>query len=396
MTAYPRFQGDVISPWIVRMLTGFAKREHRVSVFTSSYRGLGNQVMNGVKIYRFRYAPKNLEILTHDMAVPERMKQGMKFKLLVIPYLASGFIHSLTFPVEHDIVHVHWPIPHIIFGLPMKYRWKVPLLLYVHGGELNFLNKLPGFMKQIFISLMKKADTITVNSSYTKNLVESYRLNIPVEIIPFGNPHGETRLHPYQKKDRNVILFVGRLIEVKGLEDLIRAFKIVREKYEDAELRVVGDGPLKENLLKLAKELDVPVTFTGYKTGEELESEYLNATVFVLPSKPDKIGQTETLGVVTIEALSYGVPVVASNIGGIPDVIKDGKTGLLFKPGDFHDLADKIITLLDNPPLREKLVREGQMHIRTNYSWDRIVERLEKIYLRLLRRDKKTHKSRMN
>lgn len=380
VTAYPRYKGDVISPWIVKMLSGFIKKGHDVSVFTSSYRGLGNQIMDGVKIYRFRYAPKNLEILTHDMAVPERMKQGMKFKLLVVPYIASGFLHSFSFPLRQDIIHVHWPIPHIIFGLPMKYRWKIPMLLYIHGGELNFLNKLPAFLKKYFVFLMNKADLITVNSSYTKNLVESYGFKIPVEIIPFGNPHADSQMFPFKLKSRKVVLFVGRLIEVKGLDDLLGAFKIVREKHKDVELRIVGDGPLKDRIIALSRELGVPVTLTGYKSGIDLENEYLNASVFVLPSKPDKIGQIETLGVVTIEALSYGIPVVASNIGGIPDVIKDGKTGLLFEPGDFQDLARKIMSLLENLSLCEKLVREGQMHVKNNYSWERIVDRLEELY----------------
>ncbi len=383
-TAYPRFQGDVISPWIVKMLTGFAKRGHRVSVFTSSYRGLGKQVMYGIRIYRFRYAPKNLEILTHDMAVPERMKQGMKFKLLVVPYLASGFINSMTFPVKHDIVHVHWPIPHIIFGLPMKYRWKVPMLLYVHGGELNFLNKLPDPIKRIFIALMKKADMITVNSSYTKNLVESYGLDIPVEIVPFSNPHADSVMYPYKEKSKKIILFVGRLIEAKGLDDLVRAYRIVREKFREVELRIVGDGPMGERIEKMAKEFELPVTLTGFKSGKALEEEYKNASVFVLPSKPDKIGQTETLGVVTIEALSYGVPVVASNIGGIPDVIKDGKTGLLFEPGNYKELAEKILTLLESSYLAKNLVSTGQRHVKDNFYWDKIVDRLEKIYAHLL------------
>ncbi len=386
MTAYPRYPGDVISPWIVKLLTGLVRKKHQVSVFTSSYKGIGNQTMDGIMVYRFRYAPRNLEVLTHDMAVPERMKQGLKFKLLVFPYITSGLVHSFNFPRPHDIIHVHWPVPHILFGLPMKYRWKIPLLLYVHGGELNFLKKLPQPLKQIFISFMRKSDLITVNSSYTKNLVESYGLDIPVEIIPFGNPHTDSKMYPYSQKNSKVILFVGRLIEVKGLDDLIKAFKIVREKYKDAELRIVGDGPLRKHLETLARELNVPVTFTGYKSGKDLEKEYLDACIFVLPSKPDKIGQTETLGVVTIEALSYGVPVIASNIGGIPDVVKNAQTGLLFEPGNYHQLAQKIILLFENPLLREKLVNEGQTHIKTTYSWGRIVDKLENIYLKLLRK----------
>ncbi len=378
-TAYPRWRGDIISPWLVRMLIGLKKRGHRVSVFTSSYRGMGNQVTDGIHVFRFRYAPKNLEILTHDMAVPERMKQGVKFKLLVFPYIGSGIFHAATFPVRHDIVHVHWPIPHILFGLPMKYRWKAPLFLYIHGGELNFLKKLPGTMKKVFINLLNHSDYITVNSSYTKRLVEALGVRVPIEVIPFGNPHAD-RLVKFSMEKPRRILFVGRLIRVKGLDDLIRAFKIVKEKFPDAELRLVGEGPMRKELENLARELGVPVTFAGYKSGTELEEEYLSAGIFVLPSKVDEIGQTETLGVVTIEALSYGLPVVASNIGGIPDVIINEETGLLFESGDYQQLAEKIITIFENPVFAAELVERGQKHINENYSWDRIVARLEDLY----------------
>ncbi len=381
-TAYPRRKGDVISPWLVKMLEGLKNRGHGVSVFTSSYRGLGFQVQDGIKVYRFRYAPAKFETLTHDMAVPERLKQGLIYKLLVFPYLKSGSLHAFFFPYRQDIVHVHWPVPHVLFGIQMKYRWKVPMLLYIHGGELRFLARLPSPLRKFFIYLLNKADYITVNSSYTRGLVESYGLKPPVEIIPFGNPFSE-KIHPYREKGNKTILFVGRLIEVKGVDTLLRAFKTVQKVFPDAKLRIVGNGPLMDDLKKLAEELGIDVTFTGYKTGKDLEDEYLNASCFVLPSKPDKIGQVETLGVVAIEALSYGLPVVASNLGGIPDIVKDGKTGLLFKPGDHEELAEKIIQVLENRDLARELVLNGQRHIKENFSWDAIVSKLEKLYLRL-------------
>ncbi len=388
MTAYPRNEHDVVSPWIVKLLTNFLKKGHDVSVFTSSYKGLETQVMNGVLVYRFRYAPKGIEDLTHDMAVPERLKQGIKYKLLVLPYILSGLINALIFKPKHDIIHVHWPVPHIVFGLPMKRRWKVPMLLYIHGGELNFLKKLPAPLKKTFIYMMNKADLITVNSSYTKRVAEDIGLEVPIEIVPFGNPHADATMYPFKKKNKKTILFVGRLIEVKGIDVLLRAFKIIKKMHPDVELRIVGDGPLKEEIVTLSDELGIPVTLTGYKTGEELKREYLNASVFVLPSKRDKIGQTETLGVVTIEALSYGLPVVASNLGGIPDVIKDKKTGLLFNPGDHEELAEKIMLLLENPEMAGELVRKGQEHVKNNYSWKRIVDRMEQLYIGLLGRYK--------
>ena len=382
-TAYPREKGDVISPWLVKMLEGLRRRGHDVSVYTSSYKGLGLQIRDGVKVYRFRYAPARIETLTHDMAVPERLKQGTIYKLLVFPYLKSGTLNAFFFPLRQDVIHVHWPVPHVLFGIQMKYRWKIPMLLYIHGGEMKFLSRLPLPVRKFFIYLMNKADYITVNSSFTKSLVESHGLKPPVEIIPFGNPISE-KLYPYRRKEAKTILFVGRLIEEKGVDTLLHAFRLVRDVIPDAELRVVGDGPLMDYLKKLTKDLDLDVTFTGYKTGRDLEDEYLNASCFVLPSRSDKIGQVETLGVTTIEAISYGLPVIASNLGGIPDVVKNGETGLLFNPGNYEELAQKIILVLEDESLARELVARGQKHIERNFSWEMIVLKLEKLYKKLV------------
>ncbi len=387
-TAYPRWPGDVISPWLVQMLQGLRQRGHEVGVFTSSYRGLGSQIEDGIHVYRFRYAPRRWEILTHDMAVPERMKQGQVYQAMVLPYLASGILHAAAFPRRQDILHIHWPIPHILFGLPMRARWHAAVLLYIHGGELNFFWKLPTPLRTLVHHFLNRADLITVNSSYTRARVQELSLRVPIEIVPFGNPHATADPIPYRPKSSKRILFVGRLIEVKGLDDLLQAFQKVRKQHPDATLRIVGDGPLRPFLEALAAELGIQeaVTFTGYLTGEALTREYLEASVFVLPSKVDRIGQTETLGVVNIEALSYGIPVVASRIGGIPDVIQDGQTGLLFTPGNVEELAKKIARILESPDLARRLVEAGQAHIRTHYAWPKIIERLESLYIRCLAR----------
>jgi len=370
------------------MLKGLHQRGHQVSVFTSSYRGLGHQWDEGIRVYRFRYAPKRWEILTHDMAIPERLKQGAIYQALVPLYLMGGIGGALRYPEPQDILHIHWPIPHVLFGLPMVVRWRVPFFLYIHGSELSLLSRLPAPIRRFFWALMDHADGITVNSSATRTRVDQLGFHVPVHIVPFGNPHATGDPVPFRKKPRKRILFVGRLIEVKGVEDLLHAFSKIRKHHPDAELHIVGDGPLRHDLEKLAQELGVAqsVVFKGYLTGEALQKEYLEASVFVLPSKPDRIGQTETLGVVNIEALSYGLPVVASRLGGIPDVIQDGKTGLLFPPGNVEELAQKILQILDSPALAERLVRVGQAHIREHYAWPKIIERLETLYREALAR----------
>ncbi|MGB4339437.1 MAG: glycosyltransferase family 4 protein [Candidatus Hydrothermia bacterium] len=380
-TAFPRHERDVISPWLVKELLLLKERGHTVKVFTSSYKAIKQRHFKSIEIYRFRYAPAKWETLTHDMAVPERMKQGISFKLLVVPYLLMGFVKAVLLASEErfDVVHVHWPVPHIIFALPFKLLGHAKIAASVHGSELALLYRLKGPIGNFFVGLLSHSDVIFANSTYTMKRLKNANVKSPIEILPLGNPH-ESTLYPYSEKEEANILFVGRLIEVKRVPILLKAFVEVLKKHPDARLEIVGDGPLMNQLVEMAQELGISekVTFSGFLTGEPLKEAFQRATMLVLPSILTEQGETEGLGVVLIEALSFGVPIIGSNIGGIPDIIIDGRTGLLFEPGDYEDLAVKINLLIEDPNLRRKLVIEGQKHIIGNFSWDAIIDKLEK------------------
>ena len=383
-TAFPRWKGDTPSIWVAQMLQQLHRRGHEVAVFTSSYKGLGHQIFDGIEVFRFRYAPAPIETLTHELAVPERLKQSRKYLLLIPPYLIFGLTEAVRFAFRkrYDIVHVHWPIPHVLFGMPMSSVWKCPIFLYFHGSELNLLNKLPDPFKLFFKTLFKRADGVTVNSNFTKKRTERLELGIPIEVVPFGNPHLEGEMFKFHGIEKKRILFVGRLIDVKSPQTLLMAFKLLKDRYPDATLTFVGDGPLRRTLEEMAEGLGVSnsVFFKGFLGGRDLETAYLNGDIFVLPSTVDKAGHTETLGVVAIEALSYGLPVIASRVGGIPDIVIDGKTGLLFQPENHRELADKISFLIEHPDFAKKLVEQGQAHVRSNFAWDVVIDRLERLY----------------
>lgn len=385
-TAFPRHERDIISPWLVKELLLLKERGHRVKVLTSSYRALKQKDYKGLEIFRFRYAPRNWEVLTHDVAVPERVKQGISFKLLVIPYLKMGFLNALWLALKEkfDVVHVHWPVPHILFALPFKLRKSTKIVAFVHGSEIALLSRLNQFLKKIIIKMMSACDMIFANSSYIKNKVKDIGIKARVELLPLGNPH-EQKIFPYSRKEQITILFVGRLIEIKGLPVLLKAFEKVLQEYPDARLNVVGDGPLMRYSVELAKELGIfkNVIFSGFLAGEPLKDSFRNATMLVLPSITTRTGETEGLGMVLVEAISFGIPVIGSNIGGIPDIIIDGKTGLLFQPGNDVELAEKILLLIKNESLRRTLVEEGQKHIIENFSWDYIINKLETTILEL-------------
>lgn len=184
------------------------------------------------------------------------------------------------------------------------------------------------------------------------------------------------------------ILYVGRLIERKGVTYLLRAFPLV-QKHVPVTLTIVGNGPLLEPLKAEAAALGLQgsVTFRVDVPERELMELYAACDVFTLPAIVDSRGDTEGLGVVLIEALSYMRPVVASRVGGIVDVILHEKTGLLVPEKDPHALADALVRVLTDRELAQRLAEAGHRHVQEVFDWTRIIERTEEIYRRILQKD---------
>ena len=178
-----------------------------------------------------------------------------------------------------------------------------------------------------------------------------------------------------------LILSVGRLIDWKGTKYLITAMKEIIKKIPNAKLVIGGIGPEKENLEKLTEELKLKnnVIFTGYIEDIDLLKYYASSDIFVLPSI-NLNGHTETLGVVLLEAMACGTPVIGSNVGGIPDIIKDGYNGFLVSEKSPEDLADKIIELLSNKELAEEFATNGLKTVQEKFSWISVTERFIEVY----------------
>ncbi|HQB65067.1 MAG TPA: glycosyltransferase family 4 protein, partial [Fibrobacteraceae bacterium] len=152
------------------------------------------------------------------------------------------------------------------------------------------------------------------------------------------------------------------------------------------EVRIAGAGDLTSSLMEKAKEIaPETVVFTGKLSSKELQEEYQKANVFVLPAIVDQKGDTEGLGVVLIEAIEYALPVVASNVGGIPDVIIDHETGLLVEAKNSDALTDAFLKLESDEALSQKLVTGARAHIRKYFSWEPIIKNQIEVYKSVLK-----------
>jgi glycosyltransferase involved in cell wall biosynthesis len=378
-TAFPTRPGDVITPWLVELIKRLRARGADVEVFTSAYRGQGDQVVDGIPVYRFRYFWSRWENLTHEETAPDRMRRSLLYRVLPFFFVVAGMVAIWRHGRRHryDVVHVHWPLPLALFGWAAQRARSAPVVTTFYGAELRWVKgSLPVFKPFLAWAARRSARVVAI-SSYTAAEVRDLA-NVPIDVIPYTtslpDPPGP------RLPGAGPILFVGRLVARKGVDRLIGA--VTRLGADSPVLEIVGDGPERGPLEDLARRLGVTgrVRFRGKISTAALEESYARASVTVLPAVLDGRGDTEGLGVVLLEAMTYGTPVVASRIGGIPDIVEDGVSGLLVPPGDEVALAEALRRVVTDPHLAARLGAAGRDRVRTEFSWDAISTRWEQLY----------------
>lgn len=266
-----------------------------------------------------------------------------------------------------------FPLPPTWAASKVRRRSIVATIHDVYAGGWIRQYGLKGFLMALFEKITLKLPytrVITVSSPTRGKLVTSGVPEERIEIIPNGVDIAEFDGVRVEKSKRPRIIYLGRLIEYKHVDDLLKAFS---ELKLNAELYVIGEGPEKGNLRDLARTLGVEnrVFFTGF-VDERRKIELLKSShVLVLPST------VEGFAIVLIEAMAAGTPVIAADIPAVHVSVKDGETGLLFKPRDVDDLKIKFERVLKDKELRARLSRNGYELVRRKFSWDKVVGEFE-------------------
>lgn len=382
-SVYALSETDPHGSFLVESTKHLVRQGHQVSIFAPAYEGLKSHTVHGVPVHRFRYFFKRWENLTHGEGAPHRIRNPL-YLFIALFYIIVGLISAVRFCRQHrfDIIHVHWPFPHGIWGFAAGKLAGVPTVLTFHGAEILLSKKFP-FVQYFLQHAIRHARAVICNSTYTRDEVARLT-DREIDVIPFGcTIHNRNPIKRVEKKTKE-ILFVGRLIRRKGLDYLIKALPLIEQKVP-VHLHVVGSGGTMGSQWKALThemKLDAKVTFHGVVSHTALEERYASADLFVLPAIVDDRGDTEGLGVVLVEALSFKVPVVASAVGGIKDVIIGDRTGLLVPQKDSEALARAAVQLLTDPFLADRLAEQGRAHARDYFDWDRITNQLIDVYQR--------------
>ena len=284
---------------------------------------------------------------------------------------------------------------HIYFGqiavhlLPLIRTWKNPSIVSFHGSDVTVDMNKPAY-REATRQMLGRVKLVLVRSESLRRAVaalgcdpakiEIQRTGIPLEEFPFRERNFTGPATQWR------IVQAGRLIEKKGLPVTLRAFAVFLGKYPNATLTIAGEGPLRDQLQKLARELKIErsVSFTGFISQEQLRDIYYRSHIFLHPSQTGRDANQEGIPNSILEAMATGLPVFATKHGGIPEAIENGASGVLVPERDHEALTRALLNAAQDPAFVLRIARSGAEAVRKNFDLSAQAQKLEDIYLRLI------------
>lgn len=289
------------------------------------------------------------------------------------------------------LVHAHFGIEAIVISRMCR-KARVPLIVTLHGHDVNVAPRVSGFRgwryRLRLRAMFRNAAMIIAVSSFIADRAVS--LGAPagrVRTVYIGVPVGtQPQSIPYEKRSWDVV-FVGRLVEVKGAEDVLRAVALAQEERSTPiRVAIVGDGALRSRLEEIARTMSAEVQFWGFVSSDRVAEILADSRIFVGASRTSSDGAVEAFGLVYAEAGASGLPVVAYAHGGVREAVLSGVTGLLSDEGDVADLGRNLARLLDHPDEAVKLGEQGRLRVAAEFDLTQQTHELELIYDEVLGR----------
>lgn len=368
--AFVRHADDAIGSFIFHLAEGVAASGAEVTVVAPHAAGIARAERIGLtNVVRARYAPASYERIAYHGAMRTLVKGNpvnVALSASLLLALAWGTIRTVR-RQSSGVIHAHWWFPSGVAGAIASVVTGVPLIVTCHGSDVGLLGT-HRVVNWVAARVFRRASAVTVVSrDLAARLVDQLpELAGRVSILPM--PVNSVFTHNGRRAVRQEqppsVLAAGRLSAQKGIDTLIKAVAVLRERGVAVRADIAGEGEEEGALRQLTDRLGVAdaVHFLGLKTAFELAALYRQCDVAVLSS------HDEGLGLTLIEAMYSGAPVVGSRSGGICDVISDGVTGLLAEPDDPLSLADALARLLADEDLARRLGHAGQAFVREHYD----------------------------
>lgn len=342
---------------------------HKVKILTTHYKDEKYEP-DVIRIGRVFYIPMNKSFATLSLGwdIPGKVKR---------------FLEEENF----DVIHTMGPFPPSISFFALHYSKTLNVTTF-HSTGFKYYRMGSLIFRRLFKRYINKLHGLIAVSETPRDTFMPY---IPGDYTIIPNGIDLEKFHPEVpplsefENRKNKILYLGRLDRRKGLIELLRAIPLIKDELKDLTLIVVGKGPLEDDCRRLVKELDLSevVVFKGYAKSEEIPNYYASCDLYCSPA----LGG-ESFGIVLLEAMAIGKPVAASRIPGYDRVIKDGYNGLFFDPHKPADIAQKIISILKNEDLKNRLINNGKEFVK-DYSWFDVAKQIEGFYIKKFKELKK-------
>lgn len=351
-STYPRWNQDIEPNFVHELSRRLTPRFEVIALAPDAPGADPSSLMDGVRVVRFRYAPRKLQTLVNNGGIAVNLRLFPWKWLLVPSFMLAQFIIACRIVRKHkvDLIHVHWLLPQGLIAWLVHIFTGLPYVVTSHGGDLfGFRGSIATCLKKV-VANNSAAMTVVSNSMHDE--VEHLNFHPPsLHVLPMGVDLQERFVpDPDQTRSSDFLLFVGRLVEKKGLPHLLQAIPEVLRARPDVVLHIAGFGPEENRLRLLANRLGIEhaVQFLGPVTQDELPTLYRQAALFVAPFIRDNTGNQEGLPVVLMEAIGCGCPVVVGNVAGVSDLLGDATIAVSVQPEDTAALAAAILAALND------------------------------------------------
>jgi glycosyltransferase involved in cell wall biosynthesis len=383
---FPRHVEDLAGAFLLALARGQQALGHEVRVLAPHGPGLAErEPIGGVEVTRYRYGTDAQETLAYAGTMHEQALRSWaaRWRLLQLVRSSRRALRRACAEFRPDVLHVHWWVPGGFAFWPGN-AGGIPVVLTSHGTDLFLLDRFSA-ARLLAGPIFRAAAQVTVISTPLVPRVEQLGVSAQrVTVLPM--PVSAERFAPpiHEVRDTARLLFVGRLIERKGAEYAIRAVARLRQQGRAVRLTILGDGPERTRLVALIDELGVrdAVDLAGALPHDAVAAHCRSATLLLMPAVTDWKGEQEGFGMVLVEAMASGLPIVATRSGGIPDVVTDGVTGLLVPERDSTALAAAAARLLDDPGLAAKMADAARGDLEARFSPKGLAEGFDAVYRR--------------
>lgn len=370
--SYPRTSGDAPGAFLLHLAIALKAQDVDVTVVAPAGDQLpSHEVIDGIPVHRFRYAPRHYQRLAYTGQMAEEVKRSLIAKVALLGFLGSGFVSGARIRrrVQPALVHAHWWFPGGLLGSWVSGRAGIPLITTMHGSDVRIAMQ-NGVARTMFRRVLSNSSAVTTVSSWLAAQVKEMAPEAEPIVSPM--PVATHLFSPGGSRHDRRLLFVGRLNAQKGIGELLGALAAMRTR---AELDVVGDGTDRDALLARAAALGISdrVSWHGALPQPRLVEFYRQATAVVVPSRE------EGFGLVAVEAQLCETPVVAYASGGLADTMEDGVTGYLIPPGDASSLATTLDSVVTSEQ-RHEIGRAGRRSAMGRFAPESVARRYRALY----------------